>query len=338
VIGANHGHIYSQCDVLIQAGARLAGYFIAEDDLAEAFRRNYPDAKRADTPERLLDDPSIYLIVTAAIPCERAAIGIAAMRRGKDVMSDKPGFTSLAQLEEARRVQAESERIYSVFFSERLGNPATVHAGNLVKAGAIGQVLNTIGLGPHRLNLPSRPEWFFQREKYGGILVDIAAHQMDQFLYFTDSTEAEVLSATVANYAHSGYPELEDFGEVLLQGNGGTGYLRVDWFTPDGLPNWGDARLIVVGTEGYIEVRKNIDPAGREGHSHLILVDRKEVEYIACEQMACPYGAQLLQDIRDRSATALPQAHTFLASQLALEAEKTARRLGHLKASVDGSI
>ena len=165
-------------------------------------------------------------------------------------MSDKPGFTTLDQLAEARRVQAETGRIYSIFFSERLGNPASVKAGQLVRDGAIGRVLQTIGLGPHRLNLPSRPDWFFQKERYGGILVDIASHQVDQFLFYTGSKQAEVLSAVVANYNHPQFAELEDFGEMLLRGDGGTGYMRVDWFTPDGLPVWGDGRLTLLGTRG----------------------------------------------------------------------------------------
>jgi predicted dehydrogenase len=330
VIGANHGHIYSQTEILLQAGAELAGFYIPESDLAEAFSRAFPDAHCADGRERLLEDPSIQLIVSAAVPAERAPLGIEVMRHAKDYMSDKPGFTSLSQLEEARRVQAETRRIYSIFFSERLGNPASVRAGELIQAGAIGRVLQTIGLGPHRLNLPARPNWFFRKERYGGILVDIASHQVDQFLFYSGSTRAEVLSAVVANYAHPQYPELEDFGEMLLRGDGGTGYMRVDWFTPDGLPVWGDGRLTILGTEGTIEIRKYIDPAGRPGDSHLFLTDPKGVEYIPCQGLPTPYGAQLLQDILERSETAVPQAQVFLASELALQAEAGATRLGFL--------
>jgi predicted dehydrogenase len=331
VIGANHGHIYSQVDVLVQAGAEFGGYFIAEDELAAAFANTYPGVQRVGERERLLNDPTIELIVSAAIPAERAPLGIDVMRRGKDFMSDKPGFTTLDQLAEARRVQAETGRIYSIFFSERLGNPASVKAGQLVRDGAIGRVLQTIGLGPHRLNLPSRPDWFFQKERYGGILVDIASHQVDQFLYYTGSKQAEVLSAVVANYNHPQFTELEDFGEMLLRGDGGTGYMRVDWFTPDGLPVWGDGRLTLLGSEGTIEVRKYIDLAGRPGGSHLFLTDGHGVAYIPCEGLDCPYSAQLLDDIRERSETAMPQAHVFLASELAIRAEAAAHRLGFLQ-------
>jgi predicted dehydrogenase len=255
------------------------------------------------------------------------------MRHGKDYMSDKPGFTTLEQLEEARRVQAETGRIYSICYSERFENRATVRAGELVKAGAIGQVIQTIGLGPHRTNLPSRPEWFFQHDQYGGIIADIGSHQADQFLFFTESTTADVVAAQVANYRHPQYPGLEDFGDLVLRGDGGTGYIRVDWFTPDGLGTWGDTRLTILGSDGYIEVRKNIDIAGRPGGNHLFLVDQKDTHYIDCQDVDLPYGRQLVSDIVNRTETAMPQRHCFLASELVLRAQATAQRLGYLAGS-----
>ena len=252
------------------------------------------------------------------------------MQHGKDYMSDKPAFTTLDQLAEARRVQAETGRIYSVCYSERFENKATVRAGELVQAGAIGRVVQTIGLGPHRVNLPSRPPWFFVKDQYGGILCDIASHQMDQFLFFTGSTQAEVVASQVANYKYPQYPELEDFGDAVLRGNGGTGYVRVDWYTPDGLPTWGDTRLTVLGTEGYIEVRKNVDIAGRPGANHLFLVNHQGVQYHDCNAVELPYGGHLVADILNRTETAMPQAHAFLASELALKAEAQATRLAGL--------
>lgn len=331
-IGLNHGHIYGQVNLLLKAGAELVSFYAGEPELAAQFAQTYPQARLARSVEEILDDESLQLVVSAAIPNERAPLGIEVMRHGKDYMSDKPGFTTLEQLAEIRRVQAETGRIYSVCFSERFNNPATVKAGELVQAGAIGRVVQTIGLGPHRTNLPTRPAWFFRRAQYGGILDDIGSHQVDQFLFFTGSTQARVLASQVANYKHPQHPELEDFGEVLLQGNGGSGYVRVDWYTPDGLDTWGDGRLVVLGTDGYIEVRKNCDIAGRAGGNHLFLVDHKGTHYIDCSQVELPYGRQLLADIVNRTETAMPQAHCFLASELALQAEAQAERLGNLVA------
>ena len=327
-IGLNHNHIYGQTDLLLRAGAELVSAYASEPELAAAYISRYPQARLARGVQEILDDEDLQLVISAAIPCQRAQLGMAVMRHGKDFMSDKAGFTSLEQLAAAQQVQAETGRIYSICFSERLDQPATVKAGELVRAGAIGQVLQTVGLGPHRLNAPTRPAWFFDKAQYGGILTDIASHQMDQFLYFTNSTEAEVVAAHVANHAHPDYPELEDFGEVLVRGNGGTGYVRVDWFTPDGLRTWGDGRLTILGTEGYLELRKYTDVAGRPGGNHLFLVDQRGEQYIDCSGVEPPYGRQLIDDILNRTETAMPQAHVYLASRLALEAQARAVRVG----------
>jgi predicted dehydrogenase len=266
-------------------------------------------------------------VVSAGIPDERAPLGIRVMQHGKDYMVDKPGVTSLEQLAEVRRVQAETRRIYSIMYSERLENRATVKAGELVKAGAIGRVLQTVGLGPHRMDVKTRPSWFFDRARFGGVLCDIASHQADQFLYFTGSTRAEVVAAQVGNVHHPQYPLFEDFGDVMVRGDKGTGYIRVDWFTPDGLATWGDGRLTILGTDGFIEIRKNIDIGGKAGGSHLFLVDNKNTRYIDCRDVPLPYGEQLVSDIVNRTETAMPQAHCFLATELILKAQKQAQRL-----------
>ena len=333
VIGVNHGHIYGQVNLLLRAGAELVHVFAPEPDLLATFSATFPQARVARSAAEILEDASIQLVVSAGIPNERAPLGIAVMQHGKDYMADKPGFTTLEQLAEARRVQAATGRVYSICFSERFENAATVRAGELVRSGAIGRVLQTIGLGPHRANLASRPDWFFRREQYGGILTDIASHQADQFLFFTGSTTAEVVASQVANYHHPEHLELEDFGDLLLRGDGGTGYIRVDWFTPDGLAVWGDTRLTVLGTDGYIEVRKNVDVAGRPGGNHLFLVDQKGTQYVESADVALPYGPQLVSDIANRTETAMSQAHCFLASELVLRAEAQAQRLGNLRES-----
>jgi predicted dehydrogenase len=327
VVGVNHDHIFGMSDALLGAGAQLVTFFAPEDDLADAFAQRYPSARRASSEAQVLEDSSIQLIATAGIPDERGPLGIRAMQHGKDFMSDKPAFTSLEQLERARRVQRETGRIYAVDYSERTRNRAMVKAADLVAGGAIGRVLQTVGMGPHRLNAHHRPDWFFQRERYGGIITDIGAHQADHFLHFTSSTSFEIVASQIGNLAHPETPELEDFGDVLVRGNGGTGYFRVDWFTPDGLDSWGDGRVTIMGTDGFIEVRKNIDIAGRPGPGHLFLVDQRSTQYIDCSNVATPYARQLLEDVRNRTETSMPQAHAFLAAELALRAELQAQRL-----------
>ena len=330
-IGLNHNHIYGQTNLLLRAGAELVSFYAPEPELAAPYARTYPQARAARTKEEILEDQAIQLVIGAAIPCDRAPLGVEVMRHGKDYMSDKPGFTSLDHLAQARQVQAETGRIYSICFSERFEVPAAVRAGELVRAGAIGKVVQTVGLGPHRIHPPDRPDWFYQKARYGGILTDIASHQVDQFLYYTGSTQAEVVTAQVGNFNNPEYPELEDFGDMVLRGDGGAGYIRVDWYTPQGLGVWGDGRLTILGTQGYIELRKYIDLAGHPGGNHLFLVDHQGIRYEDCSQVDLPYGRQLIADVLNRTETAMPQVHCFLASQLALEAEARAARLGYLK-------
>lgn len=328
-IGLNHGHIYGQVGAVERGGGELVSFFATETDLIAAFSKRFPRAKLARDEKEILEDRSIQLVVSASIPDERAPLGIRVMEHGKDYMADKPGITSLEQLSEVRRVQKSTGRIYSIMYSERFENPATVKAGELVKAGAVGKVVQTIGLGPHRMSIKTRPQWFFDRKRYGGIICDIGSHQADQFLFFTNSTKAEVVAAQVGNIHYPQYPEFEDFGDVMLRGDGGTGYIRVDWFTPDGLKTWGDGRLTVLGTDGFIEIRKNIDVAGRPGGNHLFLTDQKETRYFDCGKEPTPYGGQLVNDILNRTETAMTQAHCFLATEMALRAQKQAQRISH---------
>ena len=327
VIGMNHSHIYGQVEAVARGGGELVAAYAKEPDLAAAFLKRYPQVRQAKTEQEVLEDRSIQLVLSAGIPDERAPLGIRVMQHGKDYMVDKPGITSLEQLADVRRVQKETGRIYSIMYSERLENRATIRAGELVKAGAIGRVVQTIGLGPHRMNPKTRPSWFFERPRFGGILCDIASHQADQFLYFTGSTRADVVAAQVGNVNNKQHPTFEDFGDMMVRGDGGAGYIRVDWFTPDGLATWGDGRLTVLGTEGYIEIRKNIDIGGKPGGSHLFLVDQKETRYIDCSTVPLPYGEQLVSDVVNRTETAMPQAHCFLATELVLKAQKQAQRI-----------
>ncbi len=330
VTGLNHGHIYGMTNAMLVAGAQAVCVYAPEDDLVAQFSASYPNIPRVDTLEEILEDESIHLVLNAGIPVERAPMGIKVMQHGKDYMVDKPGFTTLAQLEETRKAQADTRQIYSVCYSERFMTHSTAKASELVQAGAIGEVIQTLSLGPHQRRFHTRPAWFFEKDKYGGILTDIGSHNFDQFLHFTNSTQAEIISAQVANFHHPQYPELEDFGDVMVRGNGGVGYIRVDWFTPEGLGVWGDGRLFILGCDGYIELRKYIDIAGRPRADHLFLVNQKGAEYLDCKNVPLPYAPALIQDIVHRTETAMTQAHSFLAMELALKAEAMAQPLGHL--------
>ena len=325
-IGLNHDHIYMQVECITAAGGELVGFHAPEDELAAQFSRRYPDAKRAESADELLEDASIHLILTAAIPGDRAGIAIQAMRHGKDVMTDKPGATSLEQLAALRQVQAETGRIFSVFYEERFDNKPTIRACELVRAGAIGEFVHSVGLGPHLIRKAARPRWFFERARYGGIITDLGAHQCDQFLYLANTLEAEVVQASVANRANPDVPELQDVGEAMLASARASGYFRLDWFTPAGMPVFGDCRLLIVGTEGTIEVRKYIDIGRGDPQPALFLTDRQSVRAIPFDDVDLRYGRQLVGDILERTETAMTQAHCFKATELALQAQALAEQ------------
>ncbi|MBF9030582.1 Gfo/Idh/MocA family oxidoreductase [Rhodobacterales bacterium HKCCE3408] len=325
-IGIDHRHVFGMAGNMIDAGAEFAGWWTeGHPNTEDGFVKRFPDVPRAESAEALLDDPSIGLILLSGIPRDRAAWAVRAMEAGKDVMSDKPGCTTQEQLAEIRDTVARTGRIWSIDFSERFEVPAVTRAAELVAEGAIGRVVQTLGIGPHRLNRDTRPDWFFDRDAYGGILTDIASHQIDQFLFFTGSTEAEVSHAAVANHANPGDEGLQDFGEIVLRGDGGHGYIRVDWYTPDALPTWGDGRLTILGTEGYIELRKYVD-VGHDGTDHLILVNGSRCERIDASGAGLPYFARLIDDIRDRTETAMTQEHVFRVCDLALRAQAMAEQ------------
>jgi predicted dehydrogenase len=329
VIGIDHRHAYDLVASLQRAGAQCAGFYSpTEPQTLAGFVERFPDIARVDDARRLLEDPGIQLIVSAAIPDTRADIGVAAMRHGKDFMSDKPGVTDADQLARLRAVQRETGRIYSVTFTERFEVRAVTRATELIRAGAIGRVIQTVGLGPHRLNRHLRDAWFFDRRRYGGILCDIASHQIDQFLHLTQADDARVMAARCGNMAHPDEPGLQDFGEIMLAHDTASAYIRVDWFTPDGLATWGDGRLTILGTDGYIELRKYIDIAGRPGRDHLFLVNGEGTRYIDCADAPLPYYPNLIRDVFERTETAMPQAHCFKVCELALAAQALGEATG----------
>ncbi len=329
-IGLDHGHIYGMSQGLLDAGADLRWVYDPDPAKTAQFKETFPRVNLARSEQEILQDAGIRMVASAAVPSDRCAIGVRVSNAGKHFMSDKPPFTTLEQLNLARETARRTGLKWAVCYSERVQNESAVYAGRLIENGVIGRVLQVIGLGPHRLNAPSRPAWFFEREKYGGILTDIGSHQIEQFLAFAGSDEATVVSSRVANYNHPQYPGLDDFGDAnLVAGNGATNYFRVDWFTPDGLGTWGDGRTFILGTDGYIELRKYIDVARAAEGDHVYLVTAKGEQHIPVHgKVGFPYFGELILDCLNGTDAAMPQAHTFKAAELCLQAQQQAVRIG----------
>jgi predicted dehydrogenase len=310
VVGTDHLHVVELVSGLVDAGAELVAIAATEDRIGPWLASQYEHARSVPDLDAALE--GVDAIVTAAVPGDRAELGILAMRAGVDVLADKPGATSLDQLDALRDAHAATGRQYLVLFSERQTNASMVRAYELVQAGRIGTVLHTVGLGPHTLNLGRRPEWFFDPARYGGILVDIGTHQVDQFLAFTGSTTAEVLASTVRS--HPEHAGVEVLGEMLLAAGHATGYARVDYFTPAGLaPAWGDVRFTVVGTDGTLEVQ--------QVPQTVLVVDGGRVETIACTEEPSGWGTRYLD------GTLVAQEHVFAVTDVCLRAQAAARRI-----------
>jgi len=333
VCGMSHDHVHGMIGAVQRGGGELVAYWGAEPDKLAVFQKRYPNARQVKTQDEIIN-ADVQLILSSQIANERARIGVRAMKAGKDFLSDKPAITTLEDLAAVRKTVAETNRIFGIMYSERLEVKAAVYAGELIRQGAIGKVIQTINIAPHQIQQGTgdagggygRPDWFWVDRQFGGILCDIGSHQIDQFLYYTGSTEAEVVASQVANVRHPDRPHFQDFGDMMLRGNHGFGYVRLDWFTPKGLGTWGDGRLFILGTEGYIEARKYTNVGVAKQGNNLFVVNGKEARYIDCNNGPLPFGPQFVSDIVNRTHTAQDQAQCLLAAELSIRAQMNATR------------
>ncbi len=329
VTALEHGHIYGMTNGLLEAGATLKYVYDKDSEKVKNFCKRYPDVKIASCLDQILQDKEVQLVAAADITSDRWALGKNVMEHGKDYFTDKAPFTTLEQISQAKSAVISTGQKYMVYFSERLHVEGAVYAGQLIKDGVIGQVVQVLGLGPHRLTPEARPDWFFKKEKYGGILCDIGSHQIEQFLYFSGAKDAKVLHSKVGNYNNPQYPELEDFGDAtLLADNGATNYFRVDWLNPDGLGVWGDGRLFILGTKGYIEVRKYINLGVDTRSDNVFFVtDEREHNVNVYGKIGFPFFGEMILDCLNRTEKAMTQEHIFKASTLCIEAQMMAQKI-----------
>ncbi len=334
VCGVSHDHIHGMIAAMQRGGGELVCAWGLEADKMAIFAKRYPGIKIVQTQGEVIEDTSLQLVISSHIASERAGIGIRVMKTGKDFLADKPGMTTLDDLAKVRQTIKETGRIYGILYSERLEVKAAVHAGELIRQGAIGKVIQTVNLAPHQIFQPggdaggagARPDWFWNDAQFGGILCDIGSHQIDQFLYYTGSTEAEIVASQVANLRHPDRPHFQDFGDMMLRGNAGFGYVRLDWFTPRGLGTWGDGRLFILGTDGYMELRKYANITVAAQGNNLFVVDQTSARYIDCNNGPLPFGPQFVADIVNRTHTAQDQTQALLSAELAITAQMKATK------------
>jgi len=327
VIGLEHVHAGIMVEGLIRAGAILVAVHDPDAAKMAAFRTRFPMAEEKSEEASILDDPAIHLIVSASIPNERGTLSLRALRSGKDFLAAKPAFTTLSQLAEARRITAETGRKFFIFYSERIHVRSSLMAGEIVSSGRLGEIVQVLCLAPHRLSRELRSPWFFDPEQSGGILCDIGSHQFEQILTYGNMNDGTITHALTKNCRVPEHPSFEDFGEATVTGNNGvTGYVRVDWLTPDGLGVWGDVRTVILGTKGTLEVRKYTDIAREQSGDHLYLVDETGEHHLQPEPgMPLPYFGNVIRDCLERTDSSMSQEHAFLAMELAVPAQALAQ-------------
>ena len=320
----DHGHINGQCTGLIEAGGELVAVFDHNEARRDQFCKRFPTAKPVDDFDDILNNPTLQLVASAAIPAQRADVGIQVLRSGKDYFTDKSPFTTLEQLDRVKEVVAETQRRYFVYYAERIHNEAAWRATELITDGSIGEIIQVLTIAPHRLSAATRPEWFFDKAQYGGILTDIGSHQVEQFLTYAGCNDANITHARVRH--HTEHPGLEYIGEMAMIGdNGASFYSRVDWCTPDGMPVWGDGRTFITGSQGSIEIRKYVDLARSTPASIILLADGEGVKEIDClGNIGFPFFGQMILDSLNDTETAMSQAHIFKAAELSMMAQQTA--------------
>lgn len=323
VIGLDHVHGLVLAGRLWQAGATIAAFHAEGGRNVAAMKLMGPTAASRSI-DAVIDDPTIDLIVTAAIPRDRGDIAERALRAGKHVVADKPGVTTLDGLAALDRAVAETGKRWWVMFGERFENRAVAEACQRAQLGDIGQVVSVLGLGPHRMGADGRPDWFWDPEATGGILVDIGSHQADQFLMATGAGTAEVVTSAVGNVSSPRHPAMQDIGHMVLAGGGAMGTHRVDYLSPSGLKTWGDGRLMIVGTDGTLEVRTNVDVAGRKGKEHLIVVDGAGTRRLDARAGSVDWAARLVADVVDGSDTFVSHQHVMAVCDVTLRAQAAA--------------
>ncbi len=329
VIGLSHAHIFSMTESILGVPGVACGGFCPEDTpVGVGFAGRFADLPRRSRDD-LLGDPAIDLVLCADVNGLRGSVLVAALEAGKHVFVDKPPVTTLEQLDAVQRAAEASGKLFFVYFGERLENPLPIKARQLVREGRIGRTVNYIGLGPHKLSIEHRPAWMFDPELYGGILNDIAVHQVELFRWLTGERVARFRSR-VGNFATPQHPTFQDFGDTWFEGEGGTaGYVRVDWFTPDALPTWGDIRQMLVGSEGTLELRNNINIGSADPKPVLLLATRGSVpEAVDVADVDVGWAAQLVADVRDGVNRLMPHEETFAALRTVLSMQQQAERAG----------
>lgn len=316
VVGLEHLHVFELVDGLCAAGAVPMAH-TGGDSLSDAYAA-WQTASVATDMAGVLADDRIQLVVLAGVPSTRADAAVAVLETGRSVLSDKPGVTTVAQLDRVRDTAERNPGRWWVLFSERFGVPAVRAATSLARDGAVGEVVHVSGAAPHRGALDQRPDWFFDPARAGHLLVDLGSHQVDQFLAATGAATAQVVGAAAGNVAAPDHPAFCDIAEVSLAAGDARGYHRVDYLEADGFPAWGDVRLVITGTSGRLEVRTPVVD-GTAGSPELWLTDHDGHRRVDVDPTPT-WPTELLADLADGGERLMSREHPVTVTDVCLRA------------------
>ena len=214
-------------------------------------------------------------VVSLCGPFEQhTGMSIEALQRSIHVFCEKPVSLNLNELEKLRNVLVGKPEVH---FSAMMGlryNPAFYTAWGLVQQGAIGKVRLLNGQKSYKLGV--RPDYYRQRETYGGTIPWVGSHAIDWIHWFSQAQFLSV-SAYHSTLGNRGLGTLE--ATALCQfklTDDIMASVTVDYLRPSQSTTHGDDRLRVVGTEGVVEVR--------HGEVFLINSGGEQNPAVACER------------------------------------------------------
>ena len=225
IIGCRHGHIFSIYQLIKENPAtEFAGAYEPDTATREAAERTHGMTFPYATREALLADPTVDAVAIGDYYGIRGEHAIAALKAGKHVIADKPLCTSLAELEEIERIAAEKKLSVGLMLDMRYHKNVQT-AKMLIDAGRLGRIHNVQFGGQHPLQYGTRPMWYFEDGKHGGVINDIAVHGVDLLTFLTGQTLAKVNAARCYNGYAKEEPAFLDCGQFMLTLSGGAGVI-----------------------------------------------------------------------------------------------------------------
>lgn len=324
IVGCQHAHIGIFIREMIQLGHRFAGIYEPEPDpLARRLAEEFGVPLLPDRDALLGEDVSV--IGCAAVNADKIDVVEWCEQHGKHVMLDKPAVTDREGLDRLRAVIARGRIEIGMLLTERFRG-SLLAAKRLIDEGTLGEIVHMGMRKPHLLNAPQRPAWHFDKQRSGGIIVDLLIHDFDLLRWLT-GREIVAVDGFMARAAESPHPGFYDAAGVqAVMDDGATAQLYADWHTPQSSWTWGDGRLFVTGTRGTLELRLEGDPLLGGGEALLLTTDREPLRRVTELGTAPLITADFLSRM-DGSAHALTHADLLAASEAAIAADEKAVRI-----------